>query len=471
MRKDDGVDGDAQRISQLTWMLFLKILSDREEEKMILTPSYKSPIPQGLRWEDWAINEEGITGEALLDFVNNTLFPALKNLSAETADATMVRGVFEDAHNYMKHGQILRQIINEINGIDFNNTEDKHLFGDIYEQILKDLQSAGNAGEFYTPRAVTQFMVEMLNPQLGEKILDPACGTGGFLACAINHLDQQASNADDLRTIQQNIMGWEKKQLPHSLCTTNMILHGIDVPNIKRLPGGSLAKPLNDYSERDKVDIIITNPPFGGMEVDGIESNFPAHVRTKETADLFLVLIIKLLKQDGRCAMVLPDGALFGEGGAKTRIKEELLTNCNLHTVIRLPKTVFAPYTSINTNLLFFNKTGKTKETWFYRLDMPAGVKAFNKTKPMRIENFEPVHEWWNDRKAINEDGFDKARKYSFEELAARNFNLDLCGYPVVEQEILEPKELIAKYTDNKAKLEAEISDVLTQIKKILDIK
>lgn len=471
MRTDTGINGDAQRLEQLTWMLFLKIFSDREKQHAILEDNYQSPIPEKLKWSAWAENAEGITGEELLNFVNNNLFPTLKKLDNTDANAAMVRSVFEDAFNYMKSGQLLRQVINKINEIDFNGAEDRHLFGDIYEQILKDLQSAGNAGEFYTPRAVTQFMVEMLNPKLGQVVLDPACGTGGFLACSINHLQPQVKTGKDIETLQKTINGWEKKQLPHILCTTNMILHGIDVPNIRRLIAGSLAKPLNDYSEKDKVDVILTNPPFGGKEEDGIESNFPANVRTKETADLFLVLIIKLLKEGGKCAMVLPDGALFGEGGVKSRIKEELLTKCNLHTIIRLPKSVFAPYTSINTNLLFFDKTGKTKETWFYRLDMPAGVKAFNKTKPMRIENFEPVREWWNDRKAINEDGFDKARKYSFDELAARNFNLDLCGYPVVEEEILEPKELIAKYTEKKTNLEAEIDDVLAQIKKILDIK
>ena len=265
-------------------------------------------------------------------------------------------------------------------------------------------------------------------------------------------------------------MGWEKKQLPYILCTTNMILHGIDAPNIKHFINGSLARPLSDYSEKDKVDIILTNPPFGGEEEDGIESNFPAHVRTKETADLFLVLIIKLLKNTGRCAMVLPDGALFGEGGAKTRIKEELLTKCNLHTVIRLPKSVFAPYTSINTNLLFFDKKGQTKETWFYRLDMPEGIKAFNKTKPMQLEHFDPVREWWNNRQEIQEDGFDKAKKYSFEELKTRNFNLDLCGYPTIENVILEPKELFEQFEQQKAALETEMSEVITQIKKILGI-
>jgi type I restriction enzyme M protein len=471
MRKDSGVDGDAQRIAQLTWMLFLKIFSDHEKQHLVLDDNYISPISEEFKWSIWAENPEGITGDDLLIFVNNNLFPALKNLDKIDKNSAMVQGIFEDAHNYMKSGQLLRQIINKINEIDFNSSEDKHLFGDIYEQILKDLQSAGHAGEFYTPRAVTQFMVEMLNPRLGETILDPACGTGGFLACSANYLQKQVKTGKDIEQLQNTIMGWEKKQLPHILCTTNMILHGIDVPNIQHLAMGSLAKPLNDYSEKDKVDIILTNPPFGGEEEDGIEAGFPANVRTKETADLFLILIIKLLKNSGRCAMILPDGALFGEGGAKTRIKEELMTKCNLHTIIRLPKSVFAPYTSINTNLLFFDKTGKTQETWFYRLDMPDGAKAFNKTKPMKLENFASVREWWNDRKEIVVDGFAKAKKYSFDEIAARNFNLDLCGYPVVEEIILEPKELITQYTNKKEKLETEINEVLREIKKLLGIE
>lgn len=470
MRKDAGVDGDAQRIGQLSWMLFLKIFADSEKRWSFLEDDYQSPIPSHLQWSFWAADDEGITGDELLNFVNNDLFPALKSLLAQNnTRAYMVRSIFEDAFNYMKSGQLLRQIINKINEIDFNSTEDKHVFGDIYEQILKGLQSAGNAGEFYTPRAVTQFMTEMVAPKLGQTILDPACGTGGFLACAINHLEQQVKSASDKQTLQKSIIGWEKKQLPHILCTTNMILHGLDVPNIKHLIAGSLAQPLANYSTKDKVDIILTNPPFGGMEEDGIESNFPADVRTKETADLFLILIMRLLKDGGQCAMVLPDGALFGEG-VKTRIKEKLLTECNLHTIIRLPKTVFAPYTSINTNLLFFQKGSQTRETWFYRLDMNTGIKAFNKTNPMKIDNFDEVKAWWNSRQEIEQDGFAKAKQYSFAELKARNFNLDLCGYPTVEEEILEPKELIANYQAKRAELNTNIDNILAEVNKLLGI-
>ncbi|HOY59813.1 MAG TPA: class I SAM-dependent DNA methyltransferase, partial [Verrucomicrobiota bacterium] len=346
MRKDVGVDGDAQRISQLGWMLFLKIFDDHESELEVLRDSYKSPLPSRLRWRNWAADPEGITGDELTDFVNSDLFRNLKNLSAGNGRAGVLRAAFEDAYNYMKSGTLLRQVINKINEINFNSAQDRHLFGDIYEQLLRDLQSAGNAGEYYTPRAVTQFMVDMVNPRLGERLLDPACGTGGFLTCAIEHVRQHdVKTPADEEILQASIHGVEKKPLPHLLCTTNMLLHGIEVPSQIR-HDNTLARPLRDYGAKDRVDVILTNPPFGGMEDDGIEQNFPATVRTKETADLFLVLIMHLLKDGGRGAIVLPDGTLFGEG-VKTRIKEELLTQCNLHTIVRLPNGVFAPYTGI----------------------------------------------------------------------------------------------------------------------------
>ncbi len=385
MRKDVGVDGDAQRIGQLTWMIFLKIFDDREQEWELNEKRYRSPVPEALRWRNWAADAEGLTGDDLLDFVNNQLFKTLKNLPVDgDRRALVMRSVFEDAFNYMKSGTLLRQVLNKLNeSLDFNRSADRHVFGDIYEQILKDLQSAGNAGEFYTPRAVTQFMVDMVNPQLGEKILDPACGTGGFLTCSIEHVRKQfVKTAADEETLQKSIQGVEKKALPHLLCVTNMLLHGIDVPtNIRH--DNTLARPLRDYGPKDKVDVIITNPPFGGMEEDGIEDNFPSAFRTKETADLFLVLILNLLKPGGRGAIVLPDGTLFGEG-VKTRIKEKLLTDCNLHTIVRLPNGVFSPYTGIKTNLLFFTKGEPTKDVWFYEHPYPAGAKSYNKTKLRR---------------------------------------------------------------------------------------
>jgi type I restriction enzyme M protein len=419
MRKDAGVDGDAQRINQLVWMFFLKIFDDRESEKEILEDHYRSPIPEELRWRNWAANPEGITGEALADFVNN-LFKTLKGLTSRDPRAQLVRHVFEEANNYMKSGTLMRQVINKINEIDFNRKSDLHLFGDIYEQILRDLQSAGNAGEFYTPRAVTKFMVQMVDPQLGEKVLDPACGTGGFLTNTIEHVRHNyVHSVEDEQILQNSIKGVEKKQLPYFLCVTNLMLHGIDTPN-QISHDNTLARPYRDYQPEDRVDVIVTNPPFGGMEEDGIEKNFPKTYSTRETADLFLVLITHLLREGGRGAIVLPDGTLFGEG-IKTRIKEKLLTECNLHTIVRLPNGVFSPYTGIKTNLLFFTKGQQTKEVWYYEHPYPPGVKSYNKTKPIRIEEFDAEKAWWANR-VENE----RAWRVPFEEIAGNNFNLDI---------------------------------------------
>jgi type I restriction enzyme M protein len=356
MRKDAGVDGDAQRIGQLVWMLFLKIFDDREQEWEVIEDHYRSPIPERLRWRNWAADAAGITGEKLLDFVNNDLFKTLKELSLNggtNGRGYVVRSVFEDAYNYMKNGTLIRQVINKLNeGVDFNRSADRHLLGDLYEQILRDLQSAGNAGAYYTPRAVTQFVVDMVDPQLGETVLDPACGTGGFLTCAIEHIRQRyVHTPEEEEILQRSIHTVEKKPLPHLLCITNMLLHGLDVPSQVR-HDNTLARPLRDYGPQERVDVIVTNPPFGGIEEDGIETNFPSTFRTKETADLFLLLISHRLKPGGRGAVVLPDGFLFGEG-VKNRIKERFLEECNLHTLVRLPNGVFNPYTGIKTNILF----------------------------------------------------------------------------------------------------------------------
>lgn len=467
MRKDTGVDGDAQRLSQIVWMLFLKIFADKEDEAVVMKDDYKSPLEEKYRWQNWAQDDEGMTGDELIDFINNDLFPYLQNLENDSSkQALIIRNIFQDTYNYMKSGTLLRQVINKINEIDFNSSEDRHLFNDIYEQLLQSLQSAGNAGEYYTPRAVTQFIVDMVNPQLGEKVLDPACGTGGFLACAIEHLKMQTDTTKEGEILNNSVFGIEKKPLPHQLCTTNMILHGIDTPiNIRR--DNTLSKPINNISPADRVDCIVTNPPFGGIEEDGIETNFPSAYRTKETADLFMLYIMAKLKVNGRAGIVLPDGALFGEG-VKTRIKEKLLQECNLHTIIRLPKSVFSPYTSINTNLLFFTKGAPTQETWFYRLDMPEGYKNFSKTKPMKREHLKPVDEWWNNRKEINIDGFDKAKKYTISEIKERNYNLDLCGYPYEEEEVLPPMELIQKYQEKRAEVDKNIDDILSKIKAMI---
>lgn len=441
MRKDVGVDGDAQRIGQLTWMLFLKIYDDREQEWELSEKRYRSPIPETLRWRNWAANPEGLTGDELLEFANNKLFRELKNLPADASPRhKVIHDVFEDAYQYMKSGTLLRQVINKLNeSLDFNRSEDRHVFGDLYEQILKDLQSAGNAGEYYTPRAVTQFMVDMVNPQLGETVLDPACGTGGFLTCTIEHLRKQAKTADDETLLQKSVRGVEKKPLPHLLCVTNMLLHGIDTPtNVKH--DNTLARPLRDYGPKDRVDCIVTNPPFGGMEEDGIEDNFPATFRTRETADLFLVLILNLLKPGGRAAIVLPDGTLFGEG-VKTKIKEKLLTECNLHTIVRLPNGVFSPYTGIKTNLLFFTKGEPTKTVWFYEHPYPAGAKSYNKTKPIRIEEFDFEKKWWKKRKES-----EQAWKVPVEQIQAGGYNLDSKNPHDTSVAHTDPDELLADY-------------------------
>jgi type I restriction enzyme M protein len=443
MRKDAGVDGDAQRISQLAWMLFLKIFDDREKEEELLSDDYRSPIPENLRWRNWATNPEGMTGDALLKFIDNELFPALKDLPADAGSkgsGILLRRVFEDSYDYMKNGTLIRQVINKINEIDFNKKADRHLFGDIYEKILKDLQSAGNAGEYYTPRAVTQFMVDMVDPKLGEIILDPACGTGGFLTSAIENIrTAQVKTVEDEHLLQRCIHGIEKKPMPHLLCVTNMMLHGIDVP-VQIRHDNTLARPLKDYGFRDKVDVIVTNPPFGGMEEDGIESNFPSTYQTRETADLFLVLLMHILKDGGRAAIVLPDGTLFGEG-VKTRIKEKLLTECNLHTIVRLPNGVFAPYTGIKTNLLFFEKGKPTQEIWYYEHTYPEGVKSYNKTKPIRIEEFEPEKAWWTNRTET-----DHAWRVPVEQVIANGYNIDIKNPNVAPDDLGDPAELLREY-------------------------
>ncbi|MBI4224972.1 MAG: SAM-dependent DNA methyltransferase [Candidatus Sungbacteria bacterium] len=430
MRKDAGVDGDAQRLSQLVWMLFLKIFDDKERERELINPAYRSPLPEELRWRNWATDPEGITGDGLLEFVNNQLFKRLKDLSFDESEdprAFIVREVFADSYNYMKSGTLIRQVINKINEIDFNKADDRHAFNDLYEHLLKELQSAGNAGEYYTPRPLTRFVVEMVSPTLGEKVLDPACGTGGFLTETLEYVrKQEVKTAADERKLQGQIHGVELKPLPHLLAITNMILHGVDTPKTLRR-GDMLAQPLREYGPKDRVDVIVANPPFGGAVKDGVEKNFPAEFRTRETADLFLVLFIHLLKPNGRAGIVLPDGSLFGEG-VKTAIKKKLLEECNVHTIVRLPQGVFNPYAGVNTNLIFFTKNEAacpehrrgTKEIWYYQLPLPEGVKQYTKNRGITHEEFLPVKKWWSNRKAT-----DHAWKISIKQIQERNYNLD----------------------------------------------
>ena len=464
MRQDVGVDGDAQRISQLCWIFFLKIIDDQDQELELLEDGYRSPVPGHLQWRNWAANPEGITGEALLNFVNGDLFPGLKELPPGAGPrANVVRDFFEDAYNYMKSGQLMRQVVNKINGIDFNNLAARQHFGDIYEQILNDLQSAGNAGEYYTPRAVTSFMAQMIDPKPGETLLDPACGTGGFLTCAINHMrERYVKRPEDEDRMQASLRAVEKKQLPHMLAVTNMLLHGIEDPSFLR-HDNTLARPYISWGQKDRVDIVLTNPPFGGKEEDGIESNFPKHFRTKETADLFLALIIRLLKSGGRAAVVLPDGSLFGEG-VKTRLKEHLMEECNLHTIVRLPNSVFRPYALIGTNLLFFEKGEPTKDIWFWEHLVPEGQKAYSMTRPIRLEHLSDCAAWWGgaERQGRAED--ERAWKVSAEEIKARDYDLDIKNPRTEEVDYGNPETLLEKLTST----EAQVTSIRDQLKGIL---
>lgn len=473
MRNDSGVNGDAQRIEQIVWILFLKIYDAKEETWELLNDNYKSIIPEGLKWRDWAVDRkdgEALTGDALLDFVNNTLFPTLKNLEIDEntpMSQVIVRYAFEDANNYQKDGVLLRQVVNIIDEIDFTEYKERHEFGAIYESFLKDLQSAGNAGEFYTPRAVTDFMVKVVKPVLGDRIGDFACGTGGFLTSALNELDKQVGNSLENREIyNKSVYGIEKKSLPHMLCVTNMLIHDIDDPNI--LHGNALETDYKELRKMEPFDVILMNPPYGGSEKDSVKVNFPTELRSSETADLFMNVIMYRLKKNGRCAVIIPDGFLFGTDNAKYNIKKKLFSEFNVHTVVRMPHSVFAPYTPIRTNILFFDNTEPTKETWFYRVDMPEGYKNFSKTRPMKLEHFNDALNWWENREEIEVDGFPKAKRYSIDEIVERSYNIDLCGFPHEEEVILEPMDLIQEYQEKRASLNAEIDHVLEQITSML---
>ena len=474
MRNDAGINGDAQRIEQIAWMLFLKVYDAKEQDWEFGDEEYTSIIPEECRWSNWAHDDksgEAMTGDTLLDFVNNTLFPTLKGLEVNQntpIKKAIVKTTFEDANQYMKDGVLLRQVINVIDELDLGDYDEIHAFGEIYESILRELQSAGSSGEFYTPRAVTDFMAHMIKPEIGEQCADFACGTGGFLTSWLSELEKKIKTTDDQEAFDNSIYGIEKKQFPYMLCITNMLLHGIDVPQIYH--DNSLTKKVLDYSVDDKFDVILMNPPYGGNEKADIKSNFPSDLASSETADLFMSVIMYRLKKNGRAAVILPDGFLFGTDNAKVSIKKKLLSEYNLHTVIRMPHSVFAPYTSITTNILFFDNTKATEDVWFYRLDMPEGYKNFSKTKPMKIEHFQPAIDWWDNREEINIDGFDKAKKYAVQELVDRNYNIDLCGYPHEEEEILPPKELIQQYQEKRASLNADIDRILGEITDILGI-
>lgn len=482
MRQDAGVNGDAQRIEQIVWMLFLKLYDAKESEWEILEDNYKSIIPEEYRWRNWAIdNKDGkaMTGDELSNFIIQ-LFDTLKNL--EINETTPIRGrivreVFEDLNNYMKDGVLIRQVVNVLNEIDLTDFQTRHAFNEIYETILKDLQSAGKSGEFYTPRAVTDFIVKMVDPKIGQTVADFACGTGGFLVSALNHMKEQATDTESNEILKRSFYGVEKKSLPYLLCTTNMLLHDVNEPNIIR--GNSLEKNVRDYEEDDKFDIILMNPPYGGTEKKSVQQNFPTELRDSETADLFMVEILYRLKQNGKVGIVLPDGFLFGNDNTKVAIKKKLMEECNLHTIIRLPGSIFAPYTSIATNLLFFDKTGPTEETWFYRMDLPEGYKAFSKTKAVELKHMQPIIDWWNNRIEIKDPKDDvsltetyKSKKFTIEELSNLNYNLDQCGYPVKEEIILSPKETMDNFIEKRENLEKQLDKKLKEIMELIgDLK
>ena len=498
MRQDAGVNGDAQRIEQMVWLIFLKVYDTQEMDWMLDDPNYKSIIPEPLQWHNWAPSKDdeghavqSITGNELLQFIDNTLFPVLKG--QDSVDGTIkgirvnketprgkavVQEVFMEVNNYMKNGVLLRQMIDVIDEVDLTDPEDSHTFADIYEQILKDLQGAGRAGEFYTPRALTDLIIYLLHPKIGEIIGDWAMGTGGFLTSGLKYLDKQCKTAEDREMYQSSVEGQEWKPFPYLLAVTNLLLHGIKNPKLFHMD--SLGVPMTDYNHEGKVDVIAMNPPYGGATDATTKMNFKTEFRSSETADLFMVLIMQRLKKHGRAGVILPDGFLFGTDGPKLAIKKKLLTDFNLHTIIRLPGSIFSPYTSIATNILFFNneraedapKETATKDVWFYRMDIPEGYKHFSKSKPMLFEHTKKIREWWNDRhEIVNGENDIKSKKFSAQELLDLDCNFDQCKFPKEEDEVLRPKELLKKYHEEREKLDKTIDRTLSEIETMLGLE
>jgi len=500
MRKDAGINGDAQRIEQMVWMFFLKVYDAAEEDWELDAfdkgEEFISIIPEDLRWRNWAPSkdEEGklksdfLTGQPLLDFINEKLFRVLKGedsldgsikgikVTRETErHQAIVHDVFQEVNQYMKNGVLLRQMIDEIDAVDMLDSEESHQFGDMYETLLKDLQAAGNAGEFYTPRPLTDFTVEHLDPKLGELMGDLAAGTGGFIISTLNYLEKKKKTAKDEEDYQKSVMGQEWKPFPYLLGVTNIMLHGIKDPEFFHMD--SLGKNMSEYQEEGKLDTIAMNPPYGGATDSATKMNFKAEYRSSETADLFMVLIMQRLNRGGRAGVVVPDGFLFGTDGAKLAIKKRLLTEFNLHTIIRLPGSVFSPYTSIATNILFFNNERAdgapegyaTKETWFYRMDMPEGYKHFSKTRPILNQHFDVVNEWWKNRVELEEG--EKSRSFTAQELMDTGCNFDQCKFPKEEEEVLRPEELLKKYHELKDTLNSEIEAIVSNFEALLENK
>ena len=482
MRNDAGISGDAQRIEQLSWMLFLKIYDEKERDWELMEEGYRSIIPEECRWRSWGHDDQSgsaLTGDDFLDFVDHKLFPTLRSLEI-TPDTPMrqaiVRTTFGDTKQYMKDGVLLRQVCSVIDELDLSDARESHAFGEIYETILRELQSAGTAGEFYTPRALTDLMAHLIHPRVGERMADFACGTGGFITSWLNELRKSVTTVEDEAAYQGSIYGVEKKQFPFMLCVTNLLLHDIESPAVYH--DNSLTKDVLNFTDDDKFDVILMNPPYGGNEKASIKEHFPDNLSSSETADLFMILIMYRLRVGGRAAVILPDGLLFGVEESQYAIKERLVREFNLHTIIRIPKTVFNPYTGIATNILFFDHTRaegapegfSTAGTWFYRLDLPEGYKGFSKTKPITAEHTEEVLRWWDDRQEIiPEEGRDeKSRYFTLQELLDDRLNLDRCKYPSSQEEVLPPRELLERYFTQRRELDREIDKSLSDIAELL---
>ncbi len=461
MRKDAGLNGDLDRIPQLAWLLFLKAFDDLEQNREVTEKNYRPAIDEPHRWRSWAADPDGPTGETLLSFVNGDLLPYLRGLSGTGSQdpRDVLAAVFKETHNRMLSGYLLRDVVNLVNQIDFASSDDIHTMAHLYESILREVRdAAGDSGEFYTPRPLIRFMVEQIEPKLGERVLDPACGTGGFLVETLEHLEPEVRTVKQRRDLQRNLRGIEKKPLPYLLGMMNLVLHGIPQPSIER--SNALAQPITQIRQSDRVDVVLTNPPFGGEEEKSIQTNFPADKQTAETVWLFLQLVIRRLKNGGRCGIVVPNGLLFG-GGVGTRVKQQLLTECNLHTVVRLPAGVFEPYTAIPTNLLFFEKTGRTEAVWFFEILPPEGRKKYSKTKPLRFSEFDECKEWWSNRRES-----ERAWRVPLAEIEANEFNLDLRN-PNRPDDLIHrpPKQLLAEL----AKHEQEIADAITSLREELN--
>ncbi len=482
MRDDDGVSGTVQVLSQLVWMLFLKVYDLKEDYWELYEDDFESALPEHCRWRNWVKNpsqKKKMTGDEMVGFVNNSLFPTLKDLTV-TADSprrlTIVKEMMAESYNYMKDGHCIRRAVDLLDAIHFDDKTELHEFNVIYETLLRGLQSAGRSGEFYTPRALTKLMTDHVNPKLGETVADFACGTGGFLIDAVEHLKKQTTRAEDATTIEQTVFGVEKKQLPYMLCTTNMLLHDVDYPRI--IHDNSLAKNVREYSEAEKVDIVLMNPPYGGHEQEYIQSNFPALLRSSETANLFMIEILYRLRDHGRCAVILPDGFFQNDDNSLIEIKKKLFAECDVHTIIRMPGSCFAPYTSIATNLVFFDKSGPTDQTWFYRYDLEGGQKFSMKRNPITREKLAAIDAWWDDRREIKDEKTDeslsdtwKSRCVGFQEIKGRNYNIDFCGFPVEEKVVLSPEETVANFKAERDRLDRALDAKLDQILQMLGVK